>query len=125
VAACQLAIRGASVLLLEKYIIPGGSSGYFERDGYVFDVGSSVMFGFGDKVSVCMCVTHSFLPYIFQLVHACVQHFQEYCCATRRSSPMDERRAEVQTNAQICSAHEQEFMLVSMCLVLFSFCRGM
>eukprot|EP00897_Mesotaenium_endlicherianum_P004272 jgi/Mesen1/3873/ME000207S02882 len=52
VAATQLAIRKANVLLLEKYIIPGGSSGYFERDGYMFDVGSSVMFGFGDNGNV-------------------------------------------------------------------------
>ncbi|CAN6577248.1 unnamed protein product [Malus baccata var. baccata] len=40
---------GAKVLVLEKYVIPGGSSGYYERDGYTFDVGSSVMFGFSDK----------------------------------------------------------------------------
>lgn len=52
VAATQLALRGASVLLLEKYIIPGGSSGFFQRDGYTFDVGSSVMFGCGDKGSI-------------------------------------------------------------------------
>lgn len=50
VAATQLAIRGARVILLEKYVIPGGSSGYFEREGYTFDVGSSVMFGFSEKV---------------------------------------------------------------------------
>lgn len=49
VAATQLAVQGARVLVLEKYVIPGGSSGYYERDGYTFDVGSSVMFGFGDK----------------------------------------------------------------------------
>lgn len=29
VAATQLAIRGARVIHLEKYVIPGGSSGYF------------------------------------------------------------------------------------------------
>lgn len=52
VAATQLAIRGARVMLLEKYVIPGGSSGYFQRDGYTFDVGSSVMFGFSDKGSI-------------------------------------------------------------------------
>lgn len=51
VAATQLAVKGARVLVLEKYVIPGGSSGYYERDGYTFDVGSSVMFGFSDKVS--------------------------------------------------------------------------
>ena len=39
------------VLVLEKYVIPGGSSGFYQRDGYTFDVGSSVMFGFSDKVS--------------------------------------------------------------------------
>eukprot|EP00898_Chlorokybus_atmophyticus_P001095 jgi/Chlat1/1987/Chrsp158S02312 len=49
VTATQLAAKGAKVLLLEKYVIPGGSAGYFEREGYRFDVGSSMMFGFGDK----------------------------------------------------------------------------
>lgn len=49
VAATQLAVKGARVLVLEKYVIPGGSSGFYERDGYTFDVGSSVMFGFSDK----------------------------------------------------------------------------
>ncbi|XP_024030602.1 prolycopene isomerase, chloroplastic isoform X2 [Morus notabilis] len=49
VAATQLAVKGAKVLALEKYVIPGGSSGYYERNGYTFDVGSSVMFGFSDK----------------------------------------------------------------------------
>lgn len=51
VAATQLAVKGARVLVLEKYVIPGGSSGYYQRDGYTFDVGSSVMFGFSAKVS--------------------------------------------------------------------------
>lgn len=50
VAATQLAVKGARVLVLEKYVIPGGSSGYYKREGYTFDVGSSVMFGFSDKV---------------------------------------------------------------------------
>ncbi|KAM6547805.1 hypothetical protein CsatB_019481 [Cannabis sativa] len=49
VAATQLAVKGARVLVLEKYVIPGGSSGYYQRNGYTFDVGSSVMFGFSDK----------------------------------------------------------------------------
>ncbi|KAL5742001.1 hypothetical protein ACOSP7_028733 [Xanthoceras sorbifolium] len=49
VAATQLAVKGARVLVLEKYVIPGGSSGYYQREGYTFDVGSSVMFGFSDK----------------------------------------------------------------------------
>lgn len=49
VAATQLAVKGAKVLVLEKYVIPGGSSGFYKRDGFTFDVGSSVMFGFSDK----------------------------------------------------------------------------
>ncbi|KAK9699273.1 hypothetical protein RND81_08G164100 [Saponaria officinalis] len=49
VAATQLAVKGAKVLVLEKYVIPGGSSGFYQKDGFVFDVGSSVMFGFSDK----------------------------------------------------------------------------
>lgn len=49
VTATQLAAKGLKVLVLEKYIIPGGSAGYFERQGYRFDVGASMIFGFGDK----------------------------------------------------------------------------
>jgi prolycopene isomerase len=47
VTATQLAAKGAEVLVLERYIIPGGSAGYFERCGYKFDVGASMIFGFG------------------------------------------------------------------------------
>ncbi len=49
VTASQLAAKGARVLVLEKYIIPGGSGGSFRRKGYTFDVGASMIFGFGDK----------------------------------------------------------------------------
>lgn len=49
VTATQLAAKGAKVLVLERYLIPGGSAGYFERDGYKFDVGASMIFGFGNK----------------------------------------------------------------------------
>lgn len=49
VTATQLAVKGASVLVLESYVIPGGSSGYFEREGYRFDAGASMIFGFGDQ----------------------------------------------------------------------------
>ena len=34
VTATQLAAKGAKVLVLESYLIPGGSSGYFDRAGY-------------------------------------------------------------------------------------------
>lgn len=49
VTATQLAAKGASVLVLESYTIPGGSSGSFERNGYCFDQGASMIFGFGDQ----------------------------------------------------------------------------
>jgi prolycopene isomerase len=49
VTATQLAAKGASVLALERYLIPGGSAGYFERQGYRFDVGASMIFGFGQQ----------------------------------------------------------------------------
>ncbi|BAY36310.1 FAD dependent oxidoreductase [Nostoc sp. NIES-2111] len=48
VTATQLAAKGAKVLVLESYIIPGGSAGYFERQGYRFDVGASMIFGLGN-----------------------------------------------------------------------------
>ncbi|NEP90428.1 MAG: carotene isomerase [Okeania sp. SIO2C2] len=49
VTATQLAAKGGKVIVLEGYTIPGGSSGYFEREGYTFDVGASMIFGFGKK----------------------------------------------------------------------------
>lgn len=49
VTATQLAASGASVLVLERYLIPGGSAGFFEREGYRFDVGASMIFGFGTE----------------------------------------------------------------------------
>jgi prolycopene isomerase len=47
-AAADLASKGASVVVLERYLIPGGSSGAFSRKGYTFDVGASMIFGFGE-----------------------------------------------------------------------------
>ena len=49
VTATQLVAKGAKVLVLESYVIPGGSAGYFEREGYRFDVGASMIFGFGTQ----------------------------------------------------------------------------
>ncbi len=49
VTASQLASKGAKVLVLEQYKIPGGSGGSFKRKGYSFDVGASMIFGFGKK----------------------------------------------------------------------------
>lgn len=47
--AAKLVEKGAKVLVLEKYLVPGGSAAHFRRSGYTFDVGSSMMFGFGDR----------------------------------------------------------------------------
>ncbi len=49
VTATQLAAKGAKVLVLERYTIPGGSGGSFKRAGFTFDVGASMIFGFGKK----------------------------------------------------------------------------
>ncbi|AFZ57330.1 carotene isomerase [Anabaena cylindrica FACHB-243] len=49
VTATQLAAKGAKVLVLESYLIPGGSAGYFQHQGYTFDVGASMIFGLGKK----------------------------------------------------------------------------
>lgn len=49
VTACLLASKKARVLVLERYVIPGGSAGYFQRQGYRFDVGASMIFGFGQQ----------------------------------------------------------------------------
>jgi prolycopene isomerase len=55
VTATQLAAKGIRVLVLEKYLIPGGSAGYFERPSpngqgrYHFDVGASMIFGLGSQ----------------------------------------------------------------------------
>lgn len=48
-AAADLSSRNLSVTVLERYIIPGGSSGYFTRPGYTFDAGASMIFGFGQN----------------------------------------------------------------------------
>ena len=48
VTASQLAKKGAKTLVLERYLIPGGSGGSFQRKGYTFDVGASMIFGFGE-----------------------------------------------------------------------------
>eukprot|EP00195_Chlamydomonas_chlamydogama_P009008 CAMPEP_0202903422 /NCGR_PEP_ID=MMETSP1392-20130828/24318_1 /ASSEMBLY_ACC=CAM_ASM_000868 /TAXON_ID=225041 /ORGANISM="Chlamydomonas chlamydogama, Strain SAG 11-48b" /LENGTH=700 /DNA_ID=CAMNT_0049590589 /DNA_START=75 /DNA_END=2177 /DNA_ORIENTATION=+ len=48
-AAAQMVAKGAKVLVLEKYLVPGGSAAHFKRQGFTFDVGSSMMFGFGSQ----------------------------------------------------------------------------
>lgn len=45
---CEHDLQGP-VLVLERYLVPGGSSARYVREGYTFDVGSSMMFGMGDQ----------------------------------------------------------------------------
>ncbi|GFR46202.1 hypothetical protein Agub_g7733 [Astrephomene gubernaculifera] len=47
--AAQLVAKGAKVVVLEKYLLPGGSAAHFKRAGFTFDVGSSMMFGMGQE----------------------------------------------------------------------------
>ncbi|GIL74812.1 hypothetical protein Vretimale_2408 [Volvox reticuliferus] len=47
--AARLVAKGAKVVVLEKYLLPGGSAAHFKRDGFTFDVGSSMMFGMGHE----------------------------------------------------------------------------
>lgn len=48
-AAALLAKRGLKVGVVEKAYNPGGSCGTFKRDGVVFDQGSAMLYGFGEK----------------------------------------------------------------------------
>lgn len=47
--AADLCAKGATVGVLEKYLVPGGSGSFFERPGYRFDSGASMIFGLGNK----------------------------------------------------------------------------
>ena len=48
-AASLLAKRGLSVLMIEQQSKPGGSCTSFKRDGVIFDVGTAMIYGFGEK----------------------------------------------------------------------------
>lgn len=47
--AADLCAKGATVGVLEKYLVPGGSGSYFERPNYRFDSGASMIFGLGSE----------------------------------------------------------------------------
>lgn len=48
-AAGLLAKRGLSVLMIDQQAKPGGSCTSFKREDVVFDVGTAMIYGFGDK----------------------------------------------------------------------------
>jgi prolycopene isomerase len=48
-AACLLAKRGISVLLVEQHCLPGGACTSFRREGRIFDCGAALIFGFGKE----------------------------------------------------------------------------
>jgi len=48
-AASLLAKRGLSVLMIDQQNKPGGSCTSFKREDVVFDVGTAMIYGFGDK----------------------------------------------------------------------------
>lgn len=48
-AASLLAKRGLSVLMIEQQGKPGGSCTSFRRDGVTYDVGTAMLYGFGER----------------------------------------------------------------------------
>ncbi len=48
-AASLLAKRGLAVLMIEQQGKPGGSCTSFRRDGVTFDVGTAMLYGFGER----------------------------------------------------------------------------
>ena len=48
-AAAPLARKGLQVLLVEQHYMPGGCCGAIRRRGITFDVGATVLYGFGEK----------------------------------------------------------------------------
>ena len=48
-AAALLAKKGLKVLNIEQHYVPGGMCSCFRRQGFTFDAGSTLLFGFGEK----------------------------------------------------------------------------
>ncbi len=48
-AAALLAKAGAHVTVYEHHNVPGGCASFFQRDGFRFDVGATVVNGFGER----------------------------------------------------------------------------
>ncbi|MBD5653900.1 MAG: FAD-dependent oxidoreductase [Candidatus Eremiobacteraeota bacterium] len=48
-AAADLANRNLRTLVIERHNVPGGCASFFQRDGYRFDVGATLVGGFGHR----------------------------------------------------------------------------
>ncbi len=48
-AGAVLARRGLRVVVLERHIVPGGCASFYQRAGYRFDVGATLVSGFGPR----------------------------------------------------------------------------
>ncbi len=48
-AAAELALRNVRTLVVERHNVPGGCASFYQRDGYRFDVGATLIGGFGSR----------------------------------------------------------------------------
>ena len=63
VTVTQLIVKGVKIIVSESYIIPGGSSSYFEGEGYTLEVSVSIIFSF-DKKGTTNLLTRALLKSI-------------------------------------------------------------
>jgi len=74
-AASLLAKRGLNVATIDKAYCPGGSCGAFKRGDAIFDQGSSMLFGWGEKGFNA----HRFLFNCLEESITMIQHELLYC----------------------------------------------
>jgi C-3',4' desaturase CrtD len=48
-AAAELTLRNVRTLVVERHNVPGGCASFYQRDGYRFDVGATLIGGFGAR----------------------------------------------------------------------------
>jgi C-3',4' desaturase CrtD len=48
-AAAELSVRGVKTLVIECHAVPGGCASFYQRDGYRFDVGATLISGFAAR----------------------------------------------------------------------------
>ncbi|MDD4449893.1 MAG: NAD(P)-binding protein, partial [Sphaerochaeta sp.] len=74
-AASLLAKRGLTIATIDKSYCPGGSCGAFKRGDAIFDQGSSMLFGWGEKGFNA----HRFLFNCLEEPIIIIQHDLLYC----------------------------------------------